>query len=133
MDLECTVLICFALQLLKRYVKTRSLAPGQSYVATFTLATHDLAFYNREQQFVAEAGLFNIQARPPPGLCCTLVLGTDVVLFFPTAGGHADLLVHPHRQEPHLPRHLSGIVWAFRSEHTLRIGVQRHTIIVSAE
>ncbi len=37
-------------------MKTRSLAPGQSYVATFTLATHDLAFYNREQQFVAEAG-----------------------------------------------------------------------------
>ncbi|ELR17824.1 betaglucosidase [Acanthamoeba castellanii str. Neff] len=50
-----------SVKLLKRYVKTRSLAPGQSYVATFTLATHDLAFYNREQQFVAEAGLFNIQ------------------------------------------------------------------------
>ena len=65
MYLRVLNLICFALQLLKRYVKTRSLAPGQSYVATFTLATHDLAFYNREQQFVAEAGLFNIQVRPP--------------------------------------------------------------------
>jgi hypothetical protein len=49
-------------------------------VATFTLATHDLAFYNREQQFVAEAGLFNIQVRPR-AFAFALVL-TDVVSFY---------------------------------------------------
>jgi hypothetical protein len=55
-------------------------------VATFTLATHDLAFYNREQQFVAEAGLFNIQVcRPAAPLCFRFSGPRDLrrsILFF---------------------------------------------------
>lgn len=50
-----------SVKMLKRYFKTNTLNPGQYYDASFTLSTQDLAFYDREQQFIAEAGEFHIE------------------------------------------------------------------------
>jgi hypothetical protein len=96
------------LQLLKRYVKTKTLSPGQSYVYTFTLATSDLAFYNRQQEFVAEAGQFQVRVPTPLTLTkaqsdCDLQLLTSP----PLPGWTPDLFVRPHLDRGHLPLHLS--------------------------